>query len=356
MAGQNGLKLSQEGTTVGVLGGGAWGTALAFHCVRKGHDTMLWAREKEVVEGINGPDQENSIFLKGYKAPDGLRASSDMAEVVKHAELLLMVIPTPFVAATIKGIRDQLRPDQILVSCTKGILNDTLETPQHILSRVLPSEMTKNLAYLSGPSFAAEVAAGQPTVVTIASANDQAAGRAQMLLSNSRFRCYRTNDVEGVEMGGALKNVLAIACGISDGLGFGNNARAALITRGLVEITRLAVASGAHPMTMGGLAGMGDLVLTCTGDASRNRTVGLRIGKGEKLEDIIKSTNTVAEGVLTSSAAAKLAKKLNVDCPIIDGIFRVIHEKAEPLGVVSEVMSRDLKMEVDDELMQAAKH
>eukprot|EP00891_Asterochloris_glomerata_P006959 jgi/Astpho2/6959/e_gw1.00107.109.1_t len=298
-----------------------------------GHYTLLWAREQEVVADVNGPDRENKTFLKGYKCPEGMRATGDAAEVVQHAELLLMVIPTQFVAATLEPWKDKFRPGQILISCTKGILTDTLETVNQVLQRVLPSQLHQQLAYLSGPSFAAEVAGELPTAVTIASHNDIVAARAQSLLSTHRFRCYRTHDVEGVELGGALKNVLAIACGISDGLGFGNNGRAALITRGLVEITRLAVALGAHPLTMGGLAGMGDLVLTCTGDLSRNRTVGLRIGKGEKLSAIVDSMHAVAEGVLTSKAAFNLAKKLGVDAPIMEGIYRVLHEDAVPVQV-----------------------
>lgn len=341
-------------TTIGVLGGGAWGTALAAHCARKGHNTVIWAREHNVVEAINGPEHENTTFLKGVKLPDSLRASTDMAEVVQRSEVILIVIPTPFVASTLASLGEQLQPHQILVSCTKGILNDTLETPNQILSRVLPEKLHNRLAYLSGPSFAAEVARELPTVVTIGATDDAVAERAQALLSTPRFRCYRTNDIIGVEMGGALKNVLAIACGISDGLGFGANGRAALITRGLAEMTRLAVAGGAHPLTMSGLAGMGDLVLTCTGDLSRNRTVGLRIGKGETLQDIMNSMTAVAEGVLTSRSAHNLAKKLGVDAPIIEGIYRVIHEGADPKAVTLEVMSRELRPEVDENVAAAA--
>lgn len=343
-----------EKTSVAVLGGGAWGTALAAHTARQGHSTVLWAREDAVVTSINGPQHHNSTFLPGVSLPEELKATNDMEEAVKGAEVILMVIPTPFVASTISPLVNLLQPHQILVSCTKGILNDTLETPNHILTRVLPEALHGRLAYLSGPSFAAEVAAGLPTVVTIASSDDSVAARAQALLSTPRFRCYRTTDVIGVEMGGALKNVLAIACGISDGLGFGNNGRAALITRGLAEMTRLAVASGANPLTMSGLAGMGDLVLTCTGDLSRNRSVGLRIGKGESLEAITASMKAVAEGVLTSRSAHNLAIKLDVECPIISGIYRVIHQQADPKTVVHEVMSRSLRPEVDESIAAAA--
>lgn len=343
-----------ETTSVAVLGGGAWGTALAAHTARRGHSTVLWAREEAVVSSINGAQHQNSTFLPGVTLPESLKATNSMEDAVAHAEVILMVIPTPFVASTLAPLADLLKPHQILLSCTKGILNDTLETPNQILTRVLPKALHGRLAYLSGPSFAAEVAAGLPTVVTIASTDDVVAKRAQALLSTPRFRCYRTTDVIGVEMGGALKNVLAIACGISDGLGFGNNGRAALITRGLAEMTRLAVASGANPLTLSGLAGMGDLVLTCTGDLSRNRTVGLRIGKGESLEYITASMAAVAEGVLTSRSAHNLAVKLGVECPIISGIYRVIHEQADPKIVVHEVMTRNLRPEVDESVAAAA--
>lgn len=200
---------------------------------------------------------------------------------------------------------------------------------------------------MSGPSFAVEVAQGKPTAVTIACENNEVALRAQELLSSPRFRIYTSNDVIGVELGGALKNVLAIACGISDGLGFGNNGRAALITRGLDELTRLAVKCGANPLTLSGLSGVGDIILTCTGDLSRNRTVGMRLGKGEKLEDIVADMTAVAEGVLTSRSAAKLAEKEGIECPVIMGIYQVIHENADPAQVVQKNMSRPLIPEIN---------
>jgi len=263
-----------------------------------------------------------------------------------------MVIPTPFVAATMKDLAELLRPgDQVLVSCTKGILNDTLETVNEILERVLPTAFHPRLSYLSGPSFAIEVAKELPTAVTIAAKDENVGIYVQSMLSTAKFRCYRTTDVVGLELGGSLKNVLAIACGISDGVGFGHNARAALITRGNNEIVRLALEKGANPHTMGGLAGVGDLVLTCTGELSRNRTVGLRLGQGESLKEVMASMKAVAEGVLTSRSANELAEKMGVDCPIINGIFRVIHGGEDPKKVTEEVMSRDLRFEIDDELV-----
>ncbi|KAL6752718.1 NAD-dependent glycerol-3-phosphate dehydrogenase [Haematococcus lacustris] len=346
--------LDDERVQVGVLGGGAFGTAMAIHCARKGHAVTLWALEQEVVDSLNGPERENLMYFKGHKAPPGLRATRVMQEAVRGSAMILAVIPTQFVGRTMLQVAQELQPDQIVVSCSKGITTDTLETVDEVLKRVLPPAIRSCLAFLSGPSFAAEVAAELPSAVTIASHDECTASRAQQLLSTPRFRCYRTADVEGVELCGALKNVLAIGCGISDGLQFGNNGRAALITRGTYEITKLAVAKGGNPLTMSGLAGMGDIVLTCTGDLSRNRTVGLRLGRGEKLEAVQASMNAVAEGVPTARAAYALACKLGVECPVLEGIFRVIHEGADPASVVLEAMSRDLKPEVEPAVMAAA--
>lgn len=340
---------------VTVLGGGAWGTALALHCARKGHEVQLWAREKEVVEGING-EHENVVFFQGFKLPDNLKATQDIHKAANHGDLILVVIPTPFVEKVLTGIIGDLNRGQILCSCTKGILNETLETPDQILKRVLPLELHGRLAFLSGPSFAAEVGQGQPTAVTIASAHETIAIEVQEIMSTVRFRCYTSQDVVGVEFGGALKNVLAIACGISDGLGFGCNARAALMTRGLDELSRLAVKCGANPLTMSGLSGVGDLILTCTGDLSRNRSVGIRIGKGEKLDEITKSMAAVAEGVLTSKSAHLLAQKVGVECHVIEGIYKVIYENANPLEVVASNMSRPLKPEVSPIIANAYGH
>ena len=344
-------------TTVGVIGAGAWGTALAIHAARAGHTVQLYARKPEVMTSINDPAiRENTAFLKGFKCPDGLTATADMEGMLAASELLLLVVPTPFVAATAASLAPHLDPARhILVSCTKGILIDTLETPADILARVLPPAFHPRIAFLSGPSFAAEVAAEAPTAVTIASTDRGTGTAAQAFLSSRRFRCYYTEDVIGVELGGALKNVLAIACGIADGLGLGCNARAALITRGLGELTRIAVARGGHPLTSLGLAGVGDLVLTCTGDLSRNRTVGMRLGRGESLASILESMTAVAEGVLTSKAAAALASKEGVEAPIVHGIYSVIHEGADPVAVVEEVMSRALGEEVDASVREAAK-
>ncbi len=335
-----------ETTTVGVIGAGAWGTALAIHAARAGHETVLWAREADVVRDVNEA-RENKIFLPGFEVPEKLSATSDMEACVRHAKLLLTVTPTPYVGQVVGGCVDWLTDDHIIVSCSKGIENKSLETVNEILERVLPRRLHSQLAYLSGPSFAKEVAMEHPTAVTVASFMPGIGHEVQRLMSTSRFRCYTTRDVIGVEMGGALKNVMAICTGAADGLGFGHNARAGLITRGLGEITRMAVRKGANPLTLQGLAGMGDLVLTCTGDLSRNRTVGKRLGGGESLDDILGSTVTVAEGVLTSRSAWQLAQKLGVaeQVPIIEGAYRVLWEGQDLMSALDELMARPLKDE-----------
>ena len=330
---------------VAVVGAGAWGTALAMHVARKGLRTHLWAYEPDVVRDIN-ENHENKRFFAGHVLPDSLTASGDLEACVKPARLVLMVMPTPFVARLAAQMAPLLSDEQAIVSCSKGIDNESLETVNEIFERVLPRRLKSSLAYLSGPSFAAEVAIGSPTAVTIASVDRNLARFVQRELSTDRFRCYASNDVIGVEMGGALKNVMAIATGAADGLGFGHNARAALITRGLAEITRLAVKKGGNPLTMLGLAGIGDLVLTCTGDLSRNRSVGLRLGRGETMPQILDSMTAVAEGVLTSRSAFRLAQHLGVDVPIIENTYRVVHEGLAPMDALNALMTRSLKDEL----------
>ena len=329
---------------VNVIGAGSYGTSLALHIARKGFPVKIWAYEKEVVDEINSK-HSNSIFLSEFTLPENLTATTDIKECVSEADMILSVMPTPHVGKMMKEIQPFLKKNTPIVSCTKGIENNSLEIPSEIIERTLPEEFHYYLCYLSGPSFAKEVAAGLPTAVTIASKNEKLSGIVQKVLSDKRFRCYTTNDITGVELCGALKNVIAIAAGVSDGLGYGYNTRAALITRGLNEITRIATKKGANPLTMLGLAGMGDLVLTCTGDLSRNRTVGFRIGKGEKLADILQQSRMVAEGVLTSKSAYELSKKLGVDTPIIEQVYQVLHEGKDAGSAVEILMTRELKSE-----------
>jgi len=330
---------------LGVIGAGAWGTALAIHAARIGHRTLMWAFEPQVVRDIE-EGRENRTYFPGHRLPDRLRATGDLARTVRSARILLTVMPTPHVERIATAMLPDLTDDHAIVSCSKGIDNGSLETVNEIFERVLPRRLHLSLAYLSGPSFAAEVAAGMPTAVTIAAIDRRTARQLQKALSSDRFRCYTSNDVTGVEMGGALKNVMAIAVGAADGLGFGHNARAGLITRGLGEITRLAVKKGGNPLTMQGLAGMGDLVLTCTGDLSRNRTVGLRLGQGEPIGDILASMTAVAEGVLTARSAHRLAAQLGVETPIIDHTYRVLHEGLAPRAALEGLMARPLKDEL----------
>ena len=334
-----------EQIDVAVVGAGAWGTALAMHTARKGLRTRLWAYEADVVSDIN-EYHENKRFFAGHLLPEGLTASRDLESCIRPARIVLTVMPTPHVARLAAQMAPMLSDEQAIVSCSKGIDNESLETVNEIFERVLPRRLKSSLAYLSGPSFAAEVAIGSPTAVTIASVDRNLARFVQQELSTDRFRCYASNDVIGVEMGGALKNVMAIATGASDGLGFGHNARAAMITRGLAEITRLAVKKGGNPLTMLGLAGIGDLVLTCTGDLSRNRSVGLRLGQGETMAQILASMTAVAEGVLTSSSAFRLAQQLGVDVPIIENTYRVVHEGLAPMDALNALMTRSLKDEL----------
>lgn len=330
---------------VGVIGAGAWGTALAVHAARMGHPTVLWAYEPSVAAELEN-HRENKTFLPGVRLPDNLRGTSDLELAVRRSQILLTVMPTPHVARLATQMLPYLTDDHCIVSCSKGIDNESLETVNEIFERVLPRRLHLSLAYLSGPSFAAEVAAGMPSAVTVAAIDRRTAKHVQKQLSSERFRCYTSNDVVGVEMGGALKNVMAIAVGAADGLGFGHNARAGLITRGLAEITRLAVKKGGNPLTMQGLAGMGDLVLTCTGDLSRNRTVGIRLGKGESIDAILSSMTAVAEGVLTSKSAHRLAEQLHVEAPIIDHAYKVIYENLAPRAALEGLMSRPLKDEL----------
>jgi len=333
-----------------IIGGGAWGTALACHCARAGHATTIWARETEVVESINSVN-ENTTFLKGCALPVSLKATSNLEAAIAENVLILTVIPTPFVHATLKPVSHLFTKDHIICSCSKGIENNSLETLDKILLRSLPEAIHNRLCFLSGPSFAVEVARENPTAVTIASADENLAIQVQRLMSTEKFRCYRTTDVVGVEICGALKNVLAIACGMNDGLNYGHNGRAALITRGLVEITKIGVALGAQSATFSGLSGMGDIVLTCCGDLSRNRTVGFRIGKGETIEDIQASMTAYPEGVLTTKSVYNLVHGgsnpllNNVETPIIDGVYKVLYNNEDPKDIVKQIMTRPLKQE-----------
>ncbi|MEJ2541375.1 MAG: NAD(P)-dependent glycerol-3-phosphate dehydrogenase, partial [Gemmatimonadota bacterium] len=280
-------------TAVRVVGGGAWGTALGSVLADNGHEVVLWAREAEVVQGIN-QRRRNELFLPDVELPPGLRATDDLAGAVGSGEVLINVVPSQHVRSVWGPVAGAVSDDALVVSASKGIETRTLERMDEVLGDLLPASVMARFTVLSGPSFAREVADRAPTLVVAASRDRTAAERVQELFLNDYFRVYTNTDVVGVELGGALKNVMALAAGVAAGLGFGHNTLAALITRGLAEMTRLGVAMGARRETFSGLAGMGDLVLTCTGDLSRNRTVGFRIGRGERPDDILGEMRSVA--------------------------------------------------------------
>jgi glycerol-3-phosphate dehydrogenase (NAD(P)+) len=333
---------------IGIIGAGSFGTALSILLGGKGYDVRIWAYEKEVVESINR-DRQNSLFLQGFEIPEKVEAVACIEDAVSFArDLLISALPMFAVRKTLLKINSRIPQNSIVLSVTKGIEPDTLFTVSEVLEQILPEELHDRLAFLSGPSFAKEVARKMPTLVNIASKNEQAASRAQELISSSFFRAYTTDDVAGVELGGALKNVIAIAAGIVAGLNMGFNTTAAVITRGLWEIARLSIKKGAQPLTLAGLAGTGDLVLTCTGELSRNRTVGIRLAKGEKISDIISSMKMVAEGVPTTKAAYNLAGKLEVDTPITEQVYKILYEDKDCHSAVYELMTRDLKKEIDE--------
>jgi len=327
-----------------VVGAGAWGTALADLLSRNGHEVRLWAYEPDVVKSINDK-HENVRFLSGHQLATGLTAMSDLPKAVEGAELVTLATPSQVLRPIVKSARASLRSGAAIVVATKGIERGTLSLMTEVAGTEIPEA---TVIALSGPSFASEVVKCQPTAVVVASEDSAAAAIAQRAFSSPFFRAYTHSDVTGVELGGALKNVMAVATGIAEGLGLGFNARAALITRGLAEMTRLGVALGAEQSTFAGLAGLGDLVLTCTGSLSRNRAVGLEIGKGRELEEILKGTETVAEGVVTAQSAQELASREGVEMPIVDAVNRVLFEGQSARGAISALMTRELRSEVDE--------
>ncbi len=328
---------------VTVVGAGAWGTALADHLARHGRPTTLWAREADVVASIT-ERHENVRFLRGIALDPSLTAEGDIGRAVASARTVILVPPSHALRAVARSFRRNVAPDATIVVATKGIEADTLALMTDVVAAELPGHP---IVALSGPSFALEVARHQPTAIVAASADAAAATRVQQLLSSRSFRIYTQHDVIGVELGGALKNVMAVATGIVEGLGLGYNSRAALITRGLAEMTRLGVALGAEPATFAGLAGMGDLVLTCTGSLSRNRAVGMAVGGGQTLEEALAGKETVAEGVFTTRSALALAEKHRVEMPIVRTVARILFEGMPAPQAIADLMGRELRTEVD---------
>ncbi len=333
-----------ETTRVAVVGAGSWGTALAGVLAGNGHRTVLWALEPEVAAEVNDA-HTNSPYLADVALPESLAATSDLAEALAGARVVVSVAPSQFVASVMADAAPHLSDDVLIVSASKGIELKTLRRMDQVMDEVLTPAQRARFSVLSGPSFAAEVARRAPTAVVAASADPDAARRVQSLFQNRTFRVYTNPDVVGVELGGALKNVIALGAGVAAGLGFGHNTRAALITRGLAEMTRLGVAMGARRETFSGLAGMGDLVLTCTGDLSRNRTVGVRLGQGESLDDILGEMRAVAEGVKTAEAVVALAERHGVEMPIATEVHAMLTLGRSPREALDNLMSRDPKPE-----------
>ena len=326
-----------------VVGAGAWGTALADLLTRNGHDVLLWAYEPDVVESIN-KKHENVRFLGGNALAPALKATGDIQRAVEGAELITLATPSHVLRPIVRSAAKSVDRSAPIVVASKGIEKGTLS----LMTEVAEQELSgATVVALSGPSFAKEVVTCQPTAVVVASGDESAAAIAQRAFSSAYFRAYTHTDVLGVELGGALKNVMAVATGIAEGLGLGFNARAALVTRGLAEMTRLGLALGAEQSTFAGLAGLGDLVLTCTGSLSRNRAVGVEVGKGKTLEEVLVGKETVAEGVVTAQSARELAVREGVEMPIVDTVNRVLFEGQPARSAIAALMTRELRAEVD---------
>ncbi len=329
---------------VGVLGGGSWGTALAVHCARAGHEVVVWAREPEVVDGINR-ERRNPLFLPDVLLPAKVSATGAIGDAVPQAEVVFFVVPVQFARGVLRELKWALGSHAVLLSASKGIEVASLARMDEVVAQELKLD-PERFAVLSGPTFAREVAAGLPAAAVLAGRSPSSLKMLQEAFSTPSFRLYRSADVVGVELAGALKNVIAIAAGMATGLGLGHNALAALLTRGLHEIARLGVRLGGQPETFRGLAGMGDLVLTCTGALSRNRAVGERLGRGETLEQVL-AGREVAEGVPTAKAAAALARKNQVDMPITFAVEAILDQRLAPKEAVTALMTRSLKEELE---------
>jgi glycerol-3-phosphate dehydrogenase (NAD(P)+) len=327
---------------VALLGAGAWGTALAINLAnRGGHEVALWSRAPEAADAMR-ERRENAIYLPGFPLPPAIQVTSDTLTAVSEAEIVVSVVPSEHLRATYERFAPLLRTGQIIVSATKGIEDQTLLRMSEVIQRALAKQnLDLPSGVLSGPSFAQEVASGSPTALTIASSDNALAARIQREFSGVTLRLYTNDDVVGVELGGALKNVIAIASGIVNGLGLGHNTAAALITRGIAEITRLAIACGGRRETLTGLSGIGDLVLTCTGALSRNRLVGIELGKGRQLNEILEGLHgKVAEGVRTTFAACGLARKHGIEMPITEQMAAILSAQKTPVNAIRELMAR----------------
>ncbi len=325
---------------ISIIGAGSWGTTLACLLSEKGYDVALWVHEEELAKEID-KQRINSVYLPEIVIPDDIKVLHDIEKALNKARYVVNAVPSQYVRGVFKDTAQYLADEATIISVSKGIERGTLLT----VSSVLKELLSREVAVLSGPSFAREVIKKLPTAVTVATKDKKTGYILQELFNLNNFRVYTHDDIIGVEIGGALKNVMAIAAGISDALGLGNNARASLITRGLAEMTRLGVAMGAKEKTFSGLSGIGDLLLTCTSNLSRNYTVGTKLGQGMKLEEILNQMKSVAEGVSTAESAFELSKKYDIEMPIVEQVYRVIYEGKDPRQAVKDLMERSLKAE-----------
>ncbi len=330
---------------ISVIGAGSWGTTLADLLAKAGRDVTLWSYEESVAKELK-ETRTNESFLSGIRISESLQVTTELSEALTGCDVVLWVTPAQVSSALLERAAPYIPSSAILVNASKGIEVSSLRRMDEIFGAVLPEDQMKMFSVLSGPSFAREVALGQPTAVVAASREHETAAVIQDLFQTEKFRVYTNTDVVGVELSGALKNVIALAAGVVSGLGFGHNTAAALITRGLTEMSRLGSALGADPATFAGLAGMGDLVLTCTGGLSRNRTVGVRLGQGESLDDILLDMKEVAEGVMTTHAVRKLAEREGVEMPICEEVYGIIANGVDPREAARRLMTRDPKAEI----------
>jgi len=331
-----------DNPTIAIVGGGAWGTALSIHLARKGCGVHLWLRERELVSRMR-ERHDNPVYLPGITIPDAVLPFEQIGATLERADLVIVAVPSQFARPVYREMADGMAPTTKVVVACKGIEQETLALPLDVAAAELGDP--RRMAILSGPTFAEEVASARPTAVVVASSDQAVAGEVQRYLSSSTLRLYTNDDPVGVQIAGALKNVIAIATGISDSLGMGTNSRAAIITRGLAEISRLGIRAGGQASTFSGLAGLGDLVLTCTGKLSRNHTVGQRIGHGERLQDILDSSRSVAEGVPTTRSARRLARKVGIDMPLVEEVHRILFEDGPPQESMQRLMTRPLTSE-----------
>ncbi|HEY7544488.1 MAG TPA: NAD(P)H-dependent glycerol-3-phosphate dehydrogenase [Blastocatellia bacterium] len=329
---------------VAVIGAGSWGTALAAVAARNHHQVSMWAREQEVAQTINRAHR-NPFYLSDCALPENIMATTSIEEALTDADFAIIVVPSHAMREMMIQMRNHLRGEMILTTATKGVENGTLMRMTEVIADVLKEKFAPRLTALSGPSFAREVMRGDPTAIVAASVDREAARVIQSELSSSSFRIYTNSDVAGVELGGAVKNVVAIAAGVVSGMGLGHNSIAAIITRGLAEITRLATSEGARAATMAGLAGLGDLVLTCTGNLSRNRHVGVELGRGRKLDEILAGMREVAEGVKTTQAIYEISRRNQIDMPITESVHALLYEDRPAREAMIELMARPLKEE-----------